>query len=103
MADVNAQPDAGKRMPTPVSASNGSTPTADISANAGEGSNGGGDQAKDGPIDADRTVEVRVLRDHGDYVANTLELVTEAEAVSGHGDWCDGHEDAIAYMKAGDA
>ncbi len=100
MAEVNAQP-AGKRMPTPVTTANpADNGQADAGAPQGENAGAGeGEGEIEIEIDPARTVEVRILRNHCDYVANTLELVTEAEARSGDGDWCDGHEDAVAYMK----
>lgn len=102
MAEVNAQT-SGKRMPTPVNTTvPAAVTTLDAQANAAanEGENAGaGDDEGEIEIDPNRTVEVRILRNHCGYVANTLELVTESEARSGDGDWCDAHEDAVAYIK----
>jgi hypothetical protein len=101
MPDLDTSADAGKRKPTPINqageAGNGPANGAGPVDNPPPGPEDEDDEA---PIDSDRIVEVRILRNHVDYAANTIELVTEAEAKSGHGDWCDAHEDAVAYIKS---
>ncbi|BBC72916.1 hypothetical protein AEB_P2048 [Altererythrobacter sp. B11] len=44
-------------------------------------------------------IEARVLVDHGGYHANTIALLTEAEAQI-CGDWADTHPAAVAYAKS---
>jgi hypothetical protein len=44
-------------------------------------------------------IEARVLVDHQDFRANTLALLTEAEAASCAG-WADTDPDAVAYVKS---
>jgi hypothetical protein len=92
-----------RRKPTPIGA--------DAAAAADSGQDTGTDQAGDADPagDPDQAsaaeapavkIEARILRHHGDYLPNTLALLSEAEAKSGEGDWCDTHPDAVAAVAA---